>query len=169
MVIAVIADQIGDGCAGNGSGKEICRVRCEISRIKTAPGMAHDADVLWIDDAHLHDAFCGGGDAINHRDAGVAGFENDVRLENEIALAVDGADVVIGALRGRVVAVQVVGELFVHVNDHRVFFGGSVTGGIEERALQPFVVAVFVFDEFLAAPGVTVLERIGVGDRFRAF
>src|SRR5207237_10174810 len=68
----------------------------------------------------------------------------------------------------RAVAVQAVGKLFVHVNDHGIFLGGVVARGIEERALQAFVVAVFVLDELFAATGVIVLEGICLGDLFRA-
>jgi hypothetical protein len=65
--------------------------------------------------------------------------------------------------------VQVVREFFVHVNDHGIFFGGIVRRGIKERALEPIVVTVFVFDEFFAAPGVVRLKRIGFGDLLRIF
>src|SRR5689334_17154230 len=164
VMIAVVAHEIGDGSAGDSGGKEIRYVRGEIGGIKAAPGVAHDADFFRVDDTHLDDALRGGGDAIGDGNAGVAGLEKDVRLEDEVAVGVHGANVVIVAFGGRAVAVEIVGKLLVHVDDHGIFFGSIVARRVKERALQPFVVAVLVFDKLFAAPGVVVLERIRLSD-----
>ena len=167
VMVAVIADEVGDGRACDGGGEEIRGVGSEIRSVEAAPGMAHDADFLSVDDAHLDDALRGSRNAIEDGNARIARLEKNVRLENEVAVAVHGGHVVIVALGRRAVAVQAVGKLFVHVNDHGIFLGGVVARGIEERALQAFVVAVFVLDELFAAPGVIALEGICLGDRFR--
>src|SRR5690348_1495958 len=109
-MIAVIADEISDGGAGDASSEEIRHMRGEIRGVKAAPGMAHDADAFGVNNAHLDDTLRGGGDAIDDGDAGVARLEKNVRLENEIAVGVHGADVVVVALGGRAVAVEIVGE-----------------------------------------------------------
>ena len=84
-------------------------------------------------------------------------------------MGVHGANVVIVALGGRAVTVQIVGQLLVHVDDHGIFFCSVVARRIKERALQAFVVAVLVLDKLFAAPGIVVLEGIRLRDGFRVF
>jgi len=80
-------------------------------------------------------------------------------------VTVHRAHVVIAALGGRAVAVEIVGELLVHINDQGIFPCGIVTGGIEERALEALATAVLVLDKFFAAPSVVALERVCFCDR----
>src|SRR5215467_16356315 len=94
-MIAVVADEIRDGSSGDTGGEEICHVGGEIGGVEAAPGMAHDANTLWIDDTHLNDTLGCGSDAIGDGNAGVAGLEDDIRLENEVAVGVHRAHIVI--------------------------------------------------------------------------
>src|SRR5215472_18914694 len=108
MMIAVIADKVSDRSAGNRGGKKICGVSGQIRGVEAAPGMTHDADTLRVNDPHLDDALGGGSDAIDDGDPWISRFEDDIRLEDEIAVTVHRAHVVIVALRRRAVAVKVV-------------------------------------------------------------
>ncbi len=65
VMIAVVADEVGDGRPGDGCGKEIRGMRGEKSCVEAAPGMAHDADSLGVDDAHLNHFLHRGSDAIH--------------------------------------------------------------------------------------------------------
>jgi len=74
-----------------------------------------------VDHAELNHFFHGGSHAVDDGDAGIAGLEDDIGLQEKISMSVDGAHVVVIALGRRAEAMQAIGEFFVHVDDHGIF------------------------------------------------
>ena len=94
---------------------------------------------------------------------GWRGPEDDVRLEDEVALAGEDADVVIAPVGRGDIVMDALRQQFVVVDDHRVLFARLVSGRIEQGALQPPPLVRLVLDELAPAPGEFALEGIGLG------
>src|SRR5580698_5908185 len=167
-MIAVVADQIGDGRAGYGSREDV-RVRGQERGVEAAPGVAYDADLLFIDHAFFEHLLYRRGDAVGYGEAGVASLKDDVGLQQKVAVRGEGAGAVVSALRWRVVMMQAVRKFLVHIDDHRVLLAGLVSGGIKERALKTGAMRVLIIDQFGAPPGVLGLKGVRIGDTLGIF
>src|SRR5436190_19756744 len=82
--------------------------------------MALDADPLRIDVALRHDRVDGWNDALHRARARVSGFVDDVRLEDDVAIADVAGEVDARADVRPAVAVQALRELLVDVDHHRI-------------------------------------------------
>ena len=97
-MVAVVADEVGDRRAGD-AGREEVGVRREKHRVEAAPRVADDADRGGIDRAHRDDPLDGRADAVGHRQTGLARPEDDVRLQEDVAVAREHGRVVGLAIR----------------------------------------------------------------------
>src|ERR1043166_9748767 len=82
---AVSAGHIRDGCTGFGR-FEAVRLRHHVSDLITAPTVTLYADVVLIDEAPVDDGLHRGQHTLQSLATGIAGFVNDVRHENQIAV-----------------------------------------------------------------------------------
>ena len=84
MVIAVVADEIGDRRAGDRGGEDV-GVRRQERRVEAAPRVADDADVRGVGDAHRDDLLDRGRTHSTTDSPGSRGRNDDVGLQDGVA------------------------------------------------------------------------------------
>ena len=161
-------DHVDDGCAVF-CGFEARGLGDHVGDLVAAPAVALDADVLFVDEAARGDGVDSAEDAFERALAGVAGGVDDVGREDEVAVRDVVADVdrVHGARVDEVV--EVLRELLVEVDDHRIFFVRVEVFGLVEDALQGDAVGALEVDHLVGAPEERGLLRVGVGDFLQGF
>jgi len=125
--------------------------------------MPDDSDPGRVDAPHPDDLFHAGRHALDHRNPGLPGREDDIGLEDEIPQAGEDGRVVVFAVRRRDIAVDVLRQQLVDVDDHGYFCPPRIRPG-SRALLQGPTLWRLVIDELAPSPSIIGLKGIGRRD-----
>src|SRR6267142_937745 len=147
----VSAGHVRDGRTGR-CRFEAIGLRHHVSDLITAPTVSLDSDRVLVDIASVDHGLDTGQHALQSALSRITRRVDNVRHENQIAIA-DIVSWVNRGARSRITkSMQALRQLFIDVDDHRVLLFRIEVVGLEQKALQRHAVRVLETHQFRAAP-----------------
>src|SRR5437867_888054 len=138
---AIGAGHIRDGCAGL-RGFEAIRLRDHVSDLITAPTVPLNSDRVFVDESLINDGLNSRQHALQRARSRIAGGVDNVRHENQIAVADIERWIDRSARAGIAKSVQSLRQSFVDVDDHRVLLLRIEVLGFQQQTFQRHAISI---------------------------